>query len=131
MSDIPGNLRFSVNHEWVREEDDGSIIVGITDHAQQALGELVFVELPEAGQVVTEGDALAVVESVKAASDVYAPIDGEVTDANAALADTPELINSSPYEDGWIARLQPGDPTQMEQLMDAEAYELMLAESGA
>jgi len=131
MGDIPQNLKYSSNHEWVRAEDDGSIVIGITDHAQQALGELVFVELPEPGQALSEGDAFAVVESVKAASDVYAPISGEVIDTNTALVDSPELVNSSPYEDGWIVRLDPEDPTRLEQLLDADAYEQMLVEAEA
>ncbi len=131
MNGIPENLRYSENHEWVREEDDGTVVIGVTDHAQQALGELVFVELPESGQDIPEGDAFAVVESVKAASDVYAPLGGKVLAVNEALADAPELINSSPYEDGWLVRLQPAAPTQAEQLMDSGAYQQMLAESGA
>ena len=131
MNGIPENLRYSGNHEWVREEDDGTIVIGVTDHAQQALGELVFVELPESGQAIVAGDAFAVVESVKAASDVYAPLGGEVQAVNEALADTPELINTSPYEDGWLVRLQPTDPMQAEQLMDSDAYQQLLAESEA
>ncbi len=131
MSGIPENLRYSENHEWVREEENGTIVIGVTDHAQQALGELVFVELPESGQEISAGDAFAVVESVKAASDVYAPLGGEVLAVNEALEDAPELINSSPYEDGWLVQLRPVDSTQVEQLMDSGAYQQMLAESGA
>ena len=129
MSEIPEELKYSRDHEWVRAEDDGSVLIGITDHAQQALGELVYVELPESGQTVTRGDACAVVESVKAASDVYAPLAGQVLDANQALADEPELVNSSPYEDGWIIRLEPASQLELEELLSAEAYEQLLAEA--
>ena len=114
---------YTEDHEWLRVEEDGSITVGITDHAQQALGELVFVELPEEGQALGKGDACAVVESVKAASDVYSPLDGSVTDINTDLADEPELVNSSPYETGWLFRLAPDNEDDMESLMDPVAYE--------
>ena len=129
MSDVLSNLKYSRDHEWVRLEDDGSVVVGITDHAQEALGELVYVELPEEGASFAVGDACAVVESVKAASDVYAPLAGEVAGINEALADTPELVNGSPYEDGWLVRLTPSAPQELEELMDAEAYQQFLAES--
>ena len=107
MSDIPADLRYTKSHEWVRTLPDGSVEIGITDHAQQALGDLVFVEVPEAGRVVATGDACAVVESVKAASDIYSPLAGEVITGNAALASEPELINRDPYGQGWILRLKP------------------------
>ena len=129
MSEVPENLRYTSDHEWLRLEDDGTVTLGITDHAQQALGELVFVELPEADRDLTQGDACAVVESVKAASDVYSPVAGQVTGANAALADTPELVNSSPYADGWLVKLRPTDPQTLDELMDADAYNRFLAES--
>ena len=129
MSDVPQELRYSRDHEWVRLEDDGSVVVGVTDHAQEALGELVYVELPESGQAFAGGDASAVVESVKAASDVYAPIAGKLLEANTALADEPELVNSSPYGDGWLLRLEPENPAELEELMDADAYTRFLAES--
>lgn len=129
MSEIPENLRYSREHEWVRSDDDGSLLLGITDHAQEALGELVYVELPESGQALAQGDACAVVESVKAASDVYAPVSGEVSEVNLALEDTPELVNGSPYEDGWLIRLQPSDPAEWTELLDAEAYTRFLAEA--
>jgi len=127
MSEIPEDLKFTEDHEWLRVEEDGSITIGITDHAQQALGELVFVELPEEGQVFSKGDACAVVESVKAASDVYCPLDGLVTDINSELADEPELVNSSPYEGGWLFRLAPPSEDEMESLMDTVAYEEYLS----
>ncbi|MFK8051580.1 MAG: glycine cleavage system protein GcvH [Woeseiaceae bacterium] len=126
MSELPGDLKFTDEHEWLRIEDDGSVVVGITDHAQQALGDLVYVELPEIDQVLTTGDGLAVVESVKAASDVYAPLDAKVTEANEALADAPELINSDPYGEGWIAKILPDDKSALEELMDAESYQQFL-----
>jgi glycine cleavage system H protein len=129
MSEVPQNLRYTSDHEWVRLEDDGSIVVGITDHAQEALGELVYVEAPEAGQQYGKGDACVVVESVKAASDVYAPVSGECADSNGALVDEPELVNQSPYEDGWLVRLNPSDPAEMEELMDADAYTQFLIDS--
>ena len=129
MSEAPENLRYSQDHEWVRMEDDGSVVIGITDHAQQALGELVYVEVPEADSEFERGDACAVVESVKAASDVYAPVGGKLAAANPALEDNPELVNSSPYEDGWLLRLHPENPVELEDLMGAEAYTQFLAES--
>jgi len=106
MSELPGDLRYTEEHEWLRREDDGTVTVGITDHAQSALGDLVYVELPEIGQEVEAGGEMAVVESVKAASDVYAPISGEIVDVNQELADDPEKINADPYGDGWIVRLR-------------------------
>ena len=107
MSELPGDLLYTNEHEWLRKEEDGTVTVGITDHAQSALGDLVYVELPEIGQTVEAGGEMAVVESVKAASDVYAPISGEVVAVNEELADDPEKINADPYEDGWIVRLRP------------------------
>lgn len=128
MSDVPDNYMYTKDHEWLKLEDDGSVIVGITDHAQEALGELVFVEVPEAGANFAVGDACAVVESVKAASDIYCPVAGEVLAANEALADEPELVNSSPYQDGWVFKLQPDDATVLDELMNAEAYGRFLTE---
>ena len=107
MSELPGDLLYTSEHEWLRKEDDGTVTVGITDHARSALGDLVYVELPEVGQEVEAGGEMAVVESVKAASDVYAPISGEVVAVNVDLSDDPEKINADPYEDGWIVRLRP------------------------
>ncbi len=126
---IPSELRYTSDHEWVREEDDGNLTIGISDHAQTALGDLVFVELPEADTELAPGDACAVVESVKAASDVYAPLSGTVVAVNSALEDSPELVNQDPYGDGWLYRLQPTDATQIEDLLNADDYERLIAES--
>ena len=128
MSNVPGDLKYTKSHEWVRIEDDGTAVVGITDHAQAALGDLVFVETPEVGATLEAGDACAVVESVKAASDVYSPLAGEVVDANGDLADTPELVNQDPYGDGWIMRLRLDDPNEAEDLLGANDYEDSLEE---
>jgi len=129
MSEVPGDLKYSEEHEWIRLEDDGSVVIGITDHAQEALGELVYVEQPESGATLARGDACIVVESVKAASDVYAPISGKLVETNAALVDEPELVNQSPYESGWLVRIEPSAPTELDELMDADAYSQFLAES--
>jgi glycine cleavage system H protein len=123
MSEIPTNLRYTASHEWVRLEDDGTMTIGITDHAQEALGDIVFVELPEVDSTLAQGDASCVVESVKAASDIYMPISGEVIDTNQALVDEPEMINASAYVDGWIFKIKPVDEDDIEQLMDASSYE--------
>ena len=122
MSDIPGDLKYTKSHEWVRVNDDGTLTIGITDHAQGQLGDLVFVELPETGQQFTAGDSFAVVESVKAASDVYAPIGGTVRIVNEKLSDSPELINQEPYAGGYIMTLEPDDGADLSALLDAEAY---------
>jgi len=127
--DIPGDLRLAATHEWVRINDDGTVTVGITEHAQEQLGDLVFVETPEIDMECQPEQPVAVVESVKAASDLYAPIAGKIIDANGELADSPELINDSPYEKGWIFKIQPDDVNDIENLMDADAYSQML-ESG-
>lgn len=129
MSEVPGNLKYSEEHEWIRLEDDGSVVIGITDHAQEALGELVYVEQPDDGADMAKGDACIVIESVKAASDVYAPISGKLVATNEALADEPELVNQSPYEDGWLVRIDPTEPTELDELMDADAYGQFIAES--
>lgn len=129
MSEVPTDLRYTSSHEWVRLEEDGSVTVGITDHAQEALGDLVFVELPEIGTSLSQGDACCVVESVKAASDIYMPITGEVVDTNQALVDEPEIINNSCYDDGWIFKIQPADEDDVEQLMDASTYESELEDA--
>lgn len=121
MSNVPGDLKYTTSHEWVRVEGDIATM-GITDHAQDALGDLVFVETPDAGSTLSKGDACAVVESVKAASDVYAPISGEVTEVNEALADAPELINEDAYGSGWICKLRIADAAQLEALLPADAY---------
>lgn len=128
MSEVPSELKYTKSHEWVRSEDDGSITMGITDHAQQLLGDLVFVELPEVGDDMSAADAACVVESVKAASDVYMPISGEVIEVNERLADTPEIINDAPYDDGWLIKVKPASPGDLEELMDADAYEAEIEE---
>jgi glycine cleavage system H protein len=125
MSQIPEDLKYTKAHEWVRLEADGSVTVGITDHAQEQLGDLVFVELPQVGAKVTAGKDCAVVESVKAASDVYAPVSGAIVAANDKLADTPETINQDPYGEGWMFRVKP-DAGKLEQLLDAAAYKALL-----
>ena len=126
MSDVRSDRRYTESHEWVQPQRDGTACMGMTYYAQEALGELVFVELPEPGAKVTRGEGVAVVESVKAASDIYAPIDGEVIETNSRLADQPELINSSPYEDGWILRIRPARASDIDRLLDAAAYERTL-----
>jgi glycine cleavage system H protein len=122
MSNIPAELKYTRTHEWLRPDDDGTFTVGISDHAQDALGDLVFVETPEVGRSVTAGEACAVVESVKAASDIYSPIDGEVIAANDALAARPELLNTDPYGEGWIMRIRPAAEAETSALLDAKAY---------
>ncbi len=128
MANIPSELRYTRTHEWVRQEDDGTIVVGITDHAQSALGDLVFVEIPETGVTVASGDSCAVVESVKAATDLYSPVAGEITAGNEQLADSPELVNQDSYGDGWIMKLRPSDAGEIGELMDADAYESFVEE---
>ena len=128
MSDLPGDLLYTKDHEWLRREDDGSVTIGITDHAQSALGDLVYVELPEVGQDVDEGGDMAVVESVKAASDVYAPIGGSIAAVNEDLSDDPEKINSEPYGDGWIVRMQPSDAIDEGALMSPDDYQKFVDE---
>jgi glycine cleavage system H protein len=131
MSHVPADLRYSKTHEWVRTLADGRIEIGITDHAQRALGDLVFVEVPEAGRSLEKGAACAVVESVKAASDVYAPLAGTVVEGNADLAAAPELVNQDCYGRGWIMRLQPGAASAADGLLSADEYAGMLAAGGA
>ena len=122
MAEFPTELRYLETHEWAKLED-GVIVVGISDHAQDALGDVVFVELPDIDAAFTAGDEAAVVESVKAASDVYAPVSGRVIAVNEALEDSPELVNESPYGDGWFFKLQADDPTELENLLDSQAYQ--------
>ena len=122
MSDIPSDLKYAATHEWARLEEDGTVTVGISDHAQDALGDVVYVELPELEQVIAAGDEAGVVESVKAASDVYAPISGTICAINEALEDAPETVNSDAYTDGWFFRMQPADIGELEELLDAEGY---------
>ena len=123
MSEVPSDLKFTRDHEWVRLEDDSTVTIGVTDHAQAQLGDLVFVEVPDVGTSFGAGDAAAVVESVKAASDVYAPLAGEVVEANEGLSESPELINNDPYGEGWIYKLRVENPDAVEELMDAQDYE--------
>ncbi|MDT8450448.1 MAG: glycine cleavage system protein GcvH [Wenzhouxiangellaceae bacterium] len=122
MSEIPSELRFAESHEWVERLEDGLVRIGISDHAQEQLGDLVFIELPEQGSEVTRGEACAVVESVKAASDVYAPVSGGVVAVNDALTDAPETVNNDPYGDGWLFTVKPSDEGDLDELMDADAY---------
>jgi len=131
MSELPGDLLYTTEHEWLRREDDGSVTMGVTDHAQAALGDLVYVELPEVGQDVDSGGDMAVVESVKAASDVYAPIDASVVAVNEELADDPEKINADPYGDGWIVRLKPNESIDESALMTPDAYQEILDQEEA
>lgn len=128
MSNIPQELRYASSHEWARLEEDGTVTVGITDHAQDQLGDVVYVELPEVGDTLSAGDEAGVVESVKAASDVYAPISGEVIETNPQLEDEPETINSEPYDGGWFYKLQPDDTAELENLLDADGYAEVIEE---
>ena len=128
MSEMPGDLQYTKEHEWLRREDDGSVTVGITDHAQSALGDLVYVELPESGQDLEIEGEMAVVESVKAASDVYAPISGSVLAVNEELADDPEKINSDPYGEGWIVKIQPAGAIDESLLMSPDDYQTLIDE---
>lgn len=122
MSNIPSELKYVASHEWIRVEADGTVVIGITDHAQDLLGDVVFVELPEVGSEVAAGDDAGVVESVKAASDIYAPVSGEVVAVNEELEDSPELVNSDPYGDGWFFKLKLSDAAELADLLDGESY---------
>jgi glycine cleavage system H protein len=128
MSLTPTELKYASSHEWARLEEDGTVTVGISDHAQEALGDVVFVELPDVGTSLAAGDDAGVVESVKAASDLYAPIGGEVVAINEQLEDSPETVNSDPYKEGWFYRLQPSDVAELEKLLSAEDYEARCAD---
>ncbi|MEM7001930.1 MAG: glycine cleavage system protein GcvH [Pseudomonadota bacterium] len=123
MSETPTELKYVATHEWARLDEDGLVVVGITDHAQAALGDVVYVELPEIDQAMSAGDEAGVVESVKAASDVYAPIGGTVVAVNDALDETPEMVNSDPYGDGWFYKLDPTDANDLGELLDADGYQ--------
>ena len=118
---VPANLKYAKSHEWVRQEDDGSLTIGISDHAQEALGDIVFLELPEAGRIVKSGEECAVVESVKAASDIYAPVSGEIIAANSAVIETPESVNQDAYA-AWLFKIKPSNPAEYGALLDAAAY---------
>ena len=122
MKNIPGDLKFLSSHEWARVESDATITIGISDHAQDLLGDIVFVELPEVGQTLDAETDAAIVESVKAASDIYSPLSGEVIEVNSLLEDQPEIINSSPYEDGWFFKLTPSDMSELDNLLSPEDY---------
>jgi len=122
MSNIPDDLKYTKTHEWVKQDADGMLVVGITDHAQGLLGDMVFIELPEIGTSYNSGDDCAVVESVKAASDVYCPVSGEVVEVNDNVVDSPEVVNQDPYGDGWLFKLQPVDEGEVEDLLSAESY---------
>ena len=123
MSEFPTELKYASSHEWARLESDGSVVIGITDHAQDALGDVVYIELPEMGASVDAGSEVAVIESVKAASDIYAPVNGTVIDANGELADNPELVNTDPYGEGWIFKIQPDEIEDVTDMMDPDEYE--------
>lgn len=128
MSNIPADLKYSKDHEWVKLLDDDAILVGITDYAQTSLGDVTFVELPEEGDIFSKGESFSVVESVKAASDIYLPVDGEVLEVNSPLEDSPELINQDPYGDGWLAKFKVTDASGLAELLSAEDYTPLTAE---
>ena len=128
MSNIPADLKYASTHEWVRDEGDGTFTVGITEHAQDLLGDMVFVELPDVGDKVETGDDIAVAESVKAASDIYAPISGEIVAVNEDLEDATETVNNDPYGDGWLFKIKADDSGELSNLLDADAYEASIDE---
>ncbi len=127
MSEIPGELKFSKDHEWIKQ-DDGTVVVGITDHAQELLGDMVYVELPEVNNHVAVGDETGVVESVKAASDIYAPVSGEILEVNENLADEPEVVNSDPYGAGWLYKMSVADEADLDDLLTADEYAEKIAD---
>ncbi|OMQ20747.1 MULTISPECIES: glycine cleavage system protein GcvH [Serratia] len=128
MSNVPSELKYAASHEWVRDEGNGEYVVGITEHAQELLGDMVFVDLPEVGTTVSAGDDCAVAESVKAASDIYAPISGEIIAVNGELDASPEMVNSEPYGDGWLFRIKASDEAELDSLLDADAYQASIDE---
>lgn len=128
MSNVPNELKYRDSHEWVRKEADGTFTVGITEHAQELLGDMVFVDLPEPGATFSQGDECAVAESVKAASDIYAPIDGEIIEVNSTLDGEPERVNSDPYDGGWLLKIRASDASQFDALLDADAYKTSIDE---
>ncbi|MBN8411172.1 glycine cleavage system protein GcvH [Halomonas denitrificans] len=130
MSSIPANLRYVDSHEWIQDNGDGTVTIGITDHAQESLGDVVFVDLPDVGSSLSKGDEFGVIESVKAASDLYAPVDGEVIEVNESLEDSPETVNEAPYEDGWIMKVRLDDKSALDDLLDAEAYQAVVDAEG-
>ena len=129
MSDLPAELKYASSHEWARLDSDGTVVIGITDHAQEALGDIVYIELPEMGAAVDAGAEVAVVESVKAASDIYSPVTGEVVEINPVLEDEPETVNNSPYADGWLFRVQIANHDDLGDMMDAGGYQAVIEES--
>ena len=129
MSNVPTELRYTKTHEWVSRNENGTLTVGITEHAQGLLGDMVFVEVPDEGNTLATGDDAAVVESVKAASDVYAPVSGEIVEGNELLADAPETINNDPFGDGWIFKIKPDDEGEYDELMESDGYAELIAES--
>ena len=131
MSEIRNELKYLPSHEWARLEEDGTVTIGISDHAQDSLGDVVFVELPEVGSTVSKGEEAGVVESVKAASDIYSPVSGEVSAINDALEDSPETVNGSPYDDGWFFRVQPTDTSELDDALDADGYRNAVESEGA
>ncbi|SIS80440.1 glycine cleavage system protein GcvH [Neptunomonas antarctica] len=130
MSSVPANLKYTASHEWVLDNGDGTVTVGITDHAQELLGDVVFVEVPEVGRMVEKGEEFSLVESVKAASDIYSPVTGEVIAVNEELEDSPETINESAFEDGWIAKVKLSDASELDDMLDANTYEANVGEEG-
>lgn len=129
MSEIPADLKYLSSHEWARLNDDGSVTIGITDHAQEALGDVVYVELPELGSQVTAGQEAGIVESVKAASDIFSLVSGEVVEVNEALIDAPDLVNESPFAEGWFFRVEPDNASELEDALDAESYADLIEEA--
>jgi glycine cleavage system H protein len=128
MSNVPANLKFAPSHEWVLDNGDGTVTVGISDHAQELLGDVVFVELPEVGREVEQGEEFSLVESVKAASDIYSPVGGEIVAINEALEDEPETVNSESFDGGWIVKIKLADASELDKLLDANAYAATIAE---
>lgn len=128
MSKVPTNLKYAASHEWVLDNGDGTVTLGISDYAQELLGDVVFVELPDLGRQISKGEEFSLVESVKAASDIYSPLSGEVIEVNSALTDTPEMVNESPYEGGWIAKIRLSQVAELADLLSAVEYEATVAE---
>nr|WP_067289268.1 glycine cleavage system protein GcvH [Marinobacterium profundum] len=128
MSKVPTNLKYAASHEWVLDNGDGTVTLGISDHAQELLGDVVFVELPDLGRQISKGEEFSLVESVKAASDIYSPVSGEVIEVNGALTDTPEMVNENPYEGAWIAKIKLSEVAELADLLSAVEYEATVAE---
>jgi glycine cleavage system H protein len=126
MSDLPVELKYALSHEWARLDSDGTVVIGITDHAQAALGDVVYVELPEVGAEVDVGTEIAVIESVKAASDIYSPVTGEVTEVNLELEEEPETVNHSPYVDGWLFRIKASNLDELDNMLDVDRYFMVI-----